>query len=380
MHLELTQDEWFMKVALREAYKAKGKTLPNPAVGAVVVKNGKVISTGYHERVGLPHAERVALEKAGKEAEGSTLYVTLEPCNHYGKTPPCTEKIIESKVKRVVIGVRDPNPIASGGIERLREAGIEVEVGVLERECLELIDDFILNLKEDRPFISLKLALSLDGSIADRRGTSKWITGKEARTFVHKLRSYHSAVMVGIETVLKDNPLLNVREWEVKSQPKVVVIDGKLRIPLHSKLITERAKDLILITAQPSLLGYKAKILEELGVNLVPVFGMDGSLDLKSAFKTLKKEYSIYSLFCEGGGKLASSLLKGELIDKLYLFYAPKILGSASVPSFPLDVPSIDKAFSFDFWNSLTFGQDVLLVYYSKFFPFSSENFKESSP
>ncbi len=363
-----------MKVAIREAYKGKGKTLPNPAVGAVVVKDGRIISTGYHEKAGLPHAERIALERAGKEAEGSTLYVTLEPCNHYGKTPPCTEKIIESKVKRVVIGVRDPNPVASGGIDRLKKAGIEVEVGVLERDCLELIDDFILNLKEDRPFVSLKLALTLDGAIADKGGSSKWITGKEARVFVHKLRSHHSAVMVGIETVLKDDPLLNVREWKVKSQPKVIVVDRSLRIPLHSRLISERAEELILITAQSSLLSYKTKILEELGVKLVPAYDMGGKLDLKGALKALKNQYSIYSLFCEGGGKLASSLLLESLIDKLYLFYAPKILGISCVPSFPVNVPSINKAFTFNFWNSLNFGQDSLLVYYSKLFPLFSDN------
>jgi len=354
-----------MKVALAEGYKGKGKTLPNPAVGAVLVKEGRVISTGYHQRAGLPHAERIAIERAGREARGATLFVTLEPCNHYGKTPPCTEAIIEAGIKRVVVGIRDPNPVASGGIERLREAGIEVEVGVLERECFELIDDFIVNLNSERPFVSLKLALTLDGALADSRGSSKWITGEEARAFVHKLRSYHNVVMVGIGTVLKDDPLLTAREYPAERQPLAVVVDPSLKIPLNSRLVKERAAELVVVTAQNSLLSYKASILRDAGVRLVPVFGAEGVLDLKEGLTALKRELSIYSVMCEGGSSLAGYLLKEELVDKLYLFYAPKVLGGGDfLPAFGGVSVGLEEAYSFRPFNFLQFGQDALWEFY----------------
>jgi len=354
-----------MKLALAEGYKGKGKTLPNPAVGAVLVKDGRVISTGYHQRAGLPHAERIAIEKAGEEARGATLYVTLEPCNHYGKTPPCTEAIIEAGIKRVVVGIRDPNPVASGGVERLKEAGIEVETGILERECFELIDDFIVNLNSERPFVSLKLALTLDGALADSEGTSKWITGKEARAFVHRLRSCHNAVMVGIGTVLKDDPLLTVREYPTQEQPLAVVVDPSLKIPTNSRLIKERASELVVITAQSSLLSYKANILKDMGVRLVPVFGAEGILDLEEGLIALKRELSIYSVMCEGGSTLAGYLLRKNLMDKLYLFYAPKVLGGGEfLPAFGGSSKGLEEAYTLKPFNLLQFGRDALLEFY----------------
>ncbi len=327
MHIALTQDEWFMKVAIAEAYKGKGSSLPNPAVGAVVVKNGKIISTGFHLKAGLPHAEAIALEKAGRNAKGATLYVTLEPCKHYGRTPPCTKKIINAGIKRVVIGTKDPNPKASGGVEELKNAGIEVKVGVLESECRELIDDFVHLLNSKFPFISLKLAATLDGNIADYEGNSKWITGEEARRYVHKLRSYHNAVMVGIGTVLKDNPLLNVRYVKTQTQPKAIVVDSSLKIPVHCRLVKERAKDLIIITSQKAMLTYKADILKDLGVELLPVFGNEGYLDLREGVGRLLEGKGIYSILCEGGSQLAKSLIGQKLISKMYLFYSPKLIG-----------------------------------------------------
>jgi len=356
-----------MKLALAEGYRGKGKTLPNPAVGAVLVKDGRVVSTGYHERAGLPHAERIAIEKAGREARGATLFVTLEPCNHHGRTPPCTEAIIRAGIKKVVVGVRDPNPVASGGIERLREAGIEVEVGVLERECFELIDDFVANLNSERPFVSLKLALTLDGALADSRGTSKWITGEEARAFVHRLRSYHNAVMVGIGTVLKDDPLLTVREYPVEKQPLAVVVDPSLKIPLNCRLIKKRASELVVVTAQSSLLSYKAGVLKDLGVRLVPVFGAEGILDLKEGLVALRRELSVYSVMCEGGSTLAGYLLKEELIDKLYLFYAPKVLGGGEfLPAFGGSPAVLEEARSFEPFDLLTFKKDTLVKLYGR--------------
>ncbi len=344
MFTQLTPDEWFMKLAIAEAYRGKGKTLPNPAVGAVIVKEGKVVATGFHKKAGLPHAEAEALEKAKNRAKGSVLYVTLEPCNHYGRTPPCTEKIIRAGVKRVVIGTRDPNPVAKGGVEKLQKAGIEVVVGVLENDCRELIDDFVHLLHNNRPFVSLKLAATLDGNIADFKGTSKWITDEEARRYVHKFRSFHNAVMVGVGTVLKDDPLLNVRYLDTDSQPKAVVLDRDLRIPVHCRLVKERAGDLIVITAQKSLLGYKAGILKDLGVTLLPVYGKGELLDLEEGLQKLMEEYGIYSVFCEGGSKLAGNLLSEGLMDKVYLFYAPKLIGrGVPLTSLELELPQAKK-------------------------------------
>jgi len=358
---------YFMNLALKEAYKAKGKTLPNPAVGAVVVKEGKVVAVGHHEGPGKPHAERVALERAGSEARGSTLFVTLEPCNHYGRTPPCTEKIIESGVKRVVIGVRDPNPVAKGGVERLRQAGIEVTLGVLKEACFELIEDFIALTLYGRPFLNLKLAATLDGATADKLGRSKWITSTEARRLVHLLRSYHNGVMVGVGTVLADDPSLTVRLVESSSQPKAVVVDPSLKIPTNCRLVKERASELIVVTAQESLLSYKAGILRDLGVKLLPVFGGEGRLDLREALSGLKEEFGLYSLFCEGGAKLAASLLTQGLIDSFTLFKAPKVLGGNDFkPLFDLPSSPLEESKEFWLFYLKKVGADALLKLYRK--------------
>jgi diaminohydroxyphosphoribosylaminopyrimidine deaminase/5-amino-6-(5-phosphoribosylamino)uracil reductase len=360
------EDSYFMELALKEAYRAKGRTLPNPAVGAVVVKDGKVISTGFHQRAGMAHAERVALDRAGALARGATLYVTLEPCNHYGKTPPCTEKIIASGIKRVVVGVRDPNPVARGGIERLVKAGIEVKVGVLKEKCFELIEDFLVNLKFNRPFLSLKLASTLDGATADKKGSSKWITSQESRKLVHLLRSYHNSVMVGIGTVLSDDPLLTVRLVPSDFQPRPIVVDPSLKIPTNCRLVKERASELIVVTAQESLLSYKAGILTDLGVKLVPVFNLGKELDLKEALDVLRKEFGLYSILCEGGAKLSYSLLDRGLIDKFYLFYAPKVLGGKDFyPLFFGESRELQNAYRFKLFSVEKVGEDAFLKMYS---------------
>jgi len=354
------EDEKFMRFAIGEALKGKGKTLPNPCVGAVIVKGGRVISRGYHRRAGLPHAEVEAIEKARESLKGATLYVTLEPCNHYGKTPPCSERIVEEGFKRVVVGTRDPNPLARGGVERLRRAGIDVEVGVLERECRELIDDFTVNVMLKRAFVSLKVASTLDGKIATGSGQSRWITSKESRRVAHRLRSYHSAVMVGIGTVLKDDPLLSVRHVKVERQPLAVVVDRDLRIPTNSRLVKERAKELIVLTSEKSLLSYKAGILEDFGVELVTVPEADGELDL-SAFLERAVDMGIYSVMVEGGSRLSWSLLKGRLIDKVYIFYAPKFIGGDGIPIFSGGVERLSDAFDVEVVGVERVGKDIFL-------------------
>jgi len=324
----VTDDRVFMELAIEEAYRGKGQTLPNPAVGAVIAKDGKVIASGYHEGYGAPHAEVMAIEKAGKDAEGSTIYVTLEPCNHYGKTPPCAKRIVEAGIKKVVIGIKDPNSVASGGIDTLKKAGISVSGCMCEKSCFELIDDFYVLLKTDRAFCSIKLALTLNGKIARNDGSSKWITGEMARKFVHRLRGFHNAVMVGIKTVLKDDPLLNVRFVVTDVQPKAIVVDRELKIPIDSRLVKERAKDLIIVTSKKSSFSHKSSILKGLGVSLLPVSDRSGVLDLEEILVRLRQEMGIFSVMCEGGSILASALIDANLVDKYYLFYAPKFFGS----------------------------------------------------
>ncbi len=359
----MTQDEKFMEVAIKEALKGKGRTLPNPCVGAVIVKDGKIVSKGYHKKAGLPHAEVEAIENAKGSLKGATIYVTLEPCNHYGRTPPCTERIIKEGFKRVVIGTRDPNPVARGGIEKLKYAGVEVTVGVLERECRELIDDFTVNVKFNRAFLSLKVASTLDGKIATRTGQSKWITSEESRRFAHKLRSFHNAVMVGIGTVLKDDPLLNVRYVDVEEQPLAIVVDKRLDIPTNSRLLKERAREVLILTSEESLLSYKAGILKDFGVTLVPIPEKNEGLDILEFLRN-SKEYGIYSIMVEGGSKLSWSLLSDNLIDKLYIFYAPKIVGGDGVSMFSGGVDNLSDAYVVDVFGIKTIGEDILVKGY----------------
>jgi len=359
----MNKDREFMELAIKEALKGKGKTLPNPSVGAVIVKNGRIISKGYHKKAGLPHAEVEAIESAGESLKDATMYVTLEPCNHYGKTPPCTERIIKEGIRRVVIGTRDPNPVARGGIEKLKSAGIEVEVGILERECRELIDDFTVNVKYGRAFVSLKVASTLDGKIATQRGESRWITSEESRRLVHKIRSFHNAVMVGIGTVIKDDPLLNVRYLKVEKQPFAIVVDRELKIPINSKILKQRAKELLILTSEESLLSYKAGILKDFGVRLVPVPVKNGELDIQEFLK-MAGDFGIYSVMVEGGSKLSWSLIKNNLIDKVYIFYAPKIIGGSGISMFSGGVERLSESYNVDIYSVEMVGKDVFLKGY----------------
>ncbi len=319
----MRKDIVFMRLALYEAMKNKGKTLPNPTVGAVLVKDGKVIAKASHAGAGSMHAEALAIDIAANQARGAELYVTLEPCNHYGRTPPCSQKIIKSGIKRVVIGARDPNPKARGGVETLKKAGIDVRVGVLKKEAMLLIDDFFSLLYDDIPFVSLKIAMTLDAKIADLKGKSKWITSKVSRVFSHRLRCQHQAVAVGIGTVLADDPLLNARLVKCKSQPKALVIDSKLRIPADSRLVRERRDDLIVVYSQADEPDKISK-LRAFGVKLVEVAD---TKDLRAVLKTLRKELSILSVMFEAGTGVSTSLIKSGLFHKIYIFAAGKLFG-----------------------------------------------------
>lgn len=323
-------DEAYMRLALTLAGAAQGQTGCNPLVGCVIVKDGRIVGTGAHLKRGEAHAEIHALQMAGDHAAGSTVYVTLEPCSHYGKTPPCANRLIEAKVKRVVVACKDPNPqVAGRGIQLLQEHGIAVQVGLLEEEAHDLNEHFVTYITKNRPFITLKTASTLDGKIATYTGDSKWITGESSRAYVHTLRHRHQAIMVGIGTLLADDPSLTVRLPVPGVQPIRIVVDSKLRTPLHAKVVIDRSADTIILTtdrADP----HKARQLEQQGV-MVLACGDGDRVDLPLAMQTLA-EYEIASILLEGGGKLNGAFLEQQLIDKIMMFFAPKIIGGHDAP------------------------------------------------
>ena len=309
-----------------------GKPSPNPHVGAVIVKDGELVATGHHERAGTEHAEVIALKAAGANAEGATLYVTLEPCNHHGRTPPCTDAIISAGIARVVIGCRDPNPhVDGGGAEGLVDKGIAVTMGVREPAARALIQPWSKFVTTGLPYVSLKLALSLDGRIATRSGASKWVTGPDARARVHLLRSRSDAVVVGVGTAVADDPRLTVRDAPGDS-PVRVVFDTNLRVPLESRLVTT-ARDIptLVLTGPDAPTDLEAQ-LQAFGVEVIRLpLSAEGRLDVVSSLRLLAQR-GIVSLLVEGGAELAGSFLAGRLADELHAFIAPILLGPRGRP------------------------------------------------
>lgn len=329
-----TLDEKYMAMALRLASRAMGRTSPNPMVGAVVVKEGKVISRGYHKKAGTPHAEAIALKKAGALARGATLYVTLEPCFHTGKrTPPCTPLVIQSGVKRIVIAMIDPNPMVSGrGVEALKASGMEVTTGVLEEEARRLNEAYIKYIRTGMPFVTLKIAQTLDGKIATAKGESKWITGDEARREAHKLRDSNDAVLVGINTVLKDDPSLTTRIHGGRDAIRVIV-DSRLRIPLSAKVLTLNSLARTVIATLRSAPKRRIERLVQAGAEIIMVKSSRGMVDMKDLMKKLGR-MGIMSVLIEGGSEINASALKAGIVDKVIMFIAPMLMsGRDSISS-----------------------------------------------
>jgi diaminohydroxyphosphoribosylaminopyrimidine deaminase/5-amino-6-(5-phosphoribosylamino)uracil reductase len=357
---------FFMHRAIELAKKGSGYVNPNPLVGAVIVKNGKTIGEGYHEKYGGLHAERNALASCSESAEGATIFVTLEPCCHYGKTPPCTEAIIESKIARVVVGSKDPNPkVAGKGIEILKNAGIEVIEGILKEECDKVNDVFFHYITTNMPFVAMKYAMTMDGKIATYTGKSKWITGEKARQAVQESRNRYSAIMVGIGTVCKDDPLLTCR-MEGGRNPIRVVCDTNLSIPLSSKIV-KTAKDVPTIIACSFLDEEKKAILENHGCQVV-VLPQDGAhVSLRAVIKYLADK-NIDSVLLEGGGELNFSALESGLVNKAEVYIAPKIFGGrdAKTAVEGNGVEEVDMAYYFEKPEVTTIDCDVLLEYYKK--------------
>ncbi|MBW1649833.1 MAG: bifunctional diaminohydroxyphosphoribosylaminopyrimidine deaminase/5-amino-6-(5-phosphoribosylamino)uracil reductase RibD [Deltaproteobacteria bacterium] len=322
--------EYYIKTAINLAKKGRGYTSPNPVVGAVVVKNNKIIGKGFHEAYGKPHAEANALNNAGKASFGADLYVTLEPCNHYGKTPPCTKKIIEAGIKRVFIAASDPNPnVAGSGADFLRKNNIEIITGICENKAKQLNESFIKYITAKKPFVTVKCASTLDGQTASSTGDSKWITSEKSREYVHLLRHYNDAIMVGINTVKKDNPSLTARINGINTKdPQRFILDTKLSIDEKSKVITQKSNATAFIVTGGNISFQKKKRLENnnnVKVIIAPLTNT-GKIDLKALMKILG-DMKIASLFIEGGGKVIASAFSSGIADKVCFFYAPKILG-----------------------------------------------------
>lgn len=329
------EDLRWIRNALELAERGWGIVDPNPLVGAIVVRDGTMVGSGYHAEYGGPHAEVVALRQAGAEAEGATLYLTLEPCAHHGKTPPCTEAVLESGVTRVVIAAPDPNPLARGGIERLREAGLEVVVGVEEERARALNAIFYHRHQASRPYLALKYGLTLDARISERPDRPTQITGAAAHAEVHRLRAGFQAIMVGSGTAEADDPLLTVRgELVPRRPPARVIIDTEARLSPKMRLFQTIPEAPLYLLVAEDLPTTRVEELEGYGAEVIPVPRGGEGLDLEAALDQLG-ERGIDSIFCEGGGRLGSALLQARLVDRLYLFYAPFLLGGDTVPAFP---------------------------------------------
>ncbi|MGE5409818.1 MAG: bifunctional diaminohydroxyphosphoribosylaminopyrimidine deaminase/5-amino-6-(5-phosphoribosylamino)uracil reductase RibD [Clostridiales bacterium] len=356
-------DESYIKLALEIAKKGRGKVSPNPLVGAILVKDEKIIGAGFHEYFGGSHAEINAFNNAKQDVEGSTLFVNLEPCCHYGKTPPCVNTIIEKKVKRVVIGTLDMNPIVSGnGVKALKEAGIDVKVGVLEEECTALNKFFFKHVSKHIPYITLKAAQTLDGKIADFSGDSKWITSLSSRRYVHELRSNYDGVLVGTTTVKKDDPSLTVRFIEGRN-PKRIVIDSSLKLNLKLKLFVNNIDDnlIILTTKKSAAKVRKIKKLEQCGVQILFIDeNKDGTINLKCALEELGKN-NISSVLVEGGRKIYTSFIKENLFDEFLVFISPKLMGEGIPVVDELGIHSIRKALKLRIKTFEKIGDDILL-------------------
>ncbi len=356
-------DESYIKLAIEIAKKGKGNVSPNPLVGAIIIKDDRIIGAGYHEKYGENHAEINAFNSAKESVEGSTLYINLEPCSHQGQTPPCVDKIIENKISRVVIGTMDMNPLICGnGIRKLKKAGIDVKVGVLENECINLNRFFFKFITKKIPFVSLKAAQTLDGKIADLNGNSKWISSLPSRRHVHSLRSKYDAVLVGVNTAIVDDPSLTVRLTEGRN-PKRIIVDTNLKIKTSHKLFLNNSdKNLIIITAKSSMdRKRKLKKMESLGCEVIFVKKKDNvNLDLKSALKELGK-HKISSVLVEGGSELYTSFLKENLYDNLLFFISPKLLGEGIPVVGNLGIRGIKKASKLKINKFEKIGEDLLI-------------------
>ncbi len=363
-------DHEYMQLAVSLARQAKGFTSPNPCVGAVVVKDDVVVGKGFHRAVGLPHAEVEAINDAGVNAHDATIYVTLEPCNHFGKTPPCTHKILKAGIKKVVMGCKDPNPFVSGGgMTYLQNNGIQVLSGILEQECQTLIEEFIWFIQNDKtPFVILKCASTLDGRIATSTGDSKWITNAKSRKYGHKIRHETDAILVGSGTLHADDPSLTSRIDGMKTKDPVrIILDTHLTIKKDAKVLTQNSDAKTIIVTGPGVSEEKKTVFENKQVQILEVLLKEQRLDLNDLMIKLG-QMSILSILIEGGSVVAGSALKAGIVNKMMFFIAPKFLGgSDGFPLFQGEGPLLIKdAFALKGVGVKQFGTDILVQGYLK--------------
>ena len=355
------EDQEYMKKALALAERGCGRVTPNPMVGAVIVKDGRIIGEGYHQKCGEPHAERNALAACAESPEGATMYVTLEPCCHHGRQPPCVEAIIEAKIARVVVGSPDPNPLVAGkGVSILRDHGIEVVEGVLQQECDRLNEVFLHYIRTKTPFVVMKYAMTMDGKIASYTGASKWITGDAAREHVQTQRHRYTGIMVGVGTVLADDPLLTCR-MENGKNPVRIVCDTHLRTPPESQLV-QTAREVPTVLATCSADQERIKAFEACGCRVLCLPERDGHVDLQALMERLGAE-EIDSILLEGGGTLNWTALESGIVQKVQAYIAPKLLGGADAKT-PVEgqgAPAPDAGALLENTRIIRLGADLLL-------------------
>lgn len=368
-------DRQYMERALELAWQGRGWTSPNPMVGAVVVKDGQIVGEGFHPQAGKPHAEVYALDAAGADAEGATLYVTLEPCAHHGRTPPCCERVIGSGISRVVVAVEDPNPLVAGrGVQALRDHGIEVEVGVMAKEATIANERFFKYIKTKRPFVAIKTGMSLDGKIATASGESMWITNETSRGYVQILRMTYDAIMCGVNTIVQDNPRLTCRIPGGR-QPIKIIIDSMARTPLNANIFakpgtsTLRSNTIICVSAKAP--EDRLRALREVGAEILVCpesgFSVDTHIDLARLMPVLGKR-EITSILLEGGGTLNAAALDAAIVDKLYAFVAPKLIGGVGAPTMVegSGVTMLEEAVQLHRMSCTPMGGDILLEAYTQ--------------
>lgn len=327
----MTNHEFYMNLALDNAQAMKGQTDPNPLVGSVIVNDNRIVGIGTHLKAGEPHAEIHALRMAGEKANGGTIYVTLEPCSHFGRTGPCAKAIVEAGIKKVVIATLDPNPVVAGnGVKIIEDAGIEVVIGVLEERSRKMNEVFNKFIVEQKPFITMKAGSTLDGKIATHTADSKWITSAEARNDVHVLRNENMAILVGVNTVIEDDPELTTRIPNGRN-PIRIILDSTLRIPLESKVVTDGQAKTWIFTAQTYNEEAKKK-LEERGVSIYHTSGIK-HVDTNDVIRMLGEEL-VSSVLIEGGGSIHAAFLEQRLVDKVEIYIAPKLVGGTEAPTF----------------------------------------------
>lgn len=360
-------DGVLMRRAIELARLAIGRTSPNPMVGAILVKKGRVIGEGYHHEAGGPHAEIEAINNSSEDVADSTLYVTLEPCSHTGRTPPCVNTIIEKKIARVVAPIEDPNPLVGGkGFKQLRAAGIDVDVGLCAAEARRLNETFLVFHQLKRPFVTCKWAMTLDGRIATESGHARWITNDQSRNHVHELRGQVDAVMVGIGTVLLDNPQLNVRlEGFIGRQPKRVIVDGSLKIPLKAKCFEQSTPGQCVIATTATASEEKIGQLRDAGHQVLVLPGRRGLLDIKELMTELAR-LEIQSILCEGGSNMHGMVLKARVVDKVIAYIAPKVVGgdTAKGPVTGWSIPTMNRAMVLENVTYRQFEEDLYMEGY----------------